>query len=486
MSRLRHLTPENTEFVVLSFEGPDSYSLAGGLGVRVNHLSSTLSAMGFPTHLFFIGDPKLAGEETSPNGKLILHRWCQWISNYHPNGVYDGESGKVRDYTDSIPGFVREHVILPALAGGKAVVVLGEEWHTTEAMCRLSDLLQAEGVRDRVIMFWNANNTFSFDRIDWNRLNLRTTITTVSRYMKHLMWRMGLNPLAIPNGIPASLLGRVNEKAAQQLRNALGADVTLCKVARWDPDKCWDAAVEATAELKRDGLRTTLVARGGIEPYGTVVMDRARSLGLEVKQAVVRDKSPGGYLEALCEAGRADVIEVRSPLPLDFLRVIYRAADSVLANSGHEPFGIVGLEAMAAGGIAFTGCTGEDYAIPFVNAFVLETSDPAEITNYVTYLREYPDESKRIRRMARRSARHFTWEAAAKNLISRVENRARVQEILAGRPEPLPLPGFEFEAADIGSHTAELSDTVPLRHPYAPHPFDEDMIRLMKPASSPG
>jgi hypothetical protein len=40
------------------------------------------------------------------------------------------------------------------------------------------------------------------------------------------------------------------------------------------------------------------------------------------------------------------------------------SADAVFANSGHEPFGLVGLETMAAGGVACTGCSGEDYAIP--------------------------------------------------------------------------------------------------------------------------
>jgi hypothetical protein len=120
---------------------------------------------------------------------------------------------------------------------------------------------------------------------------------------------------------------------------------------------------------------------------------------------------------------------------LNSLRVIYRAADGVLANSGHEPFGIVGLEAMAAGGIAFTGSTGEDYAIPFVNAFVLETANPMEIVGYAMYLREYPNEGIRIREAGRRTARYFTWEAAVQNLIGKLENQARIQELLHGKPK---------------------------------------------------
>ena len=117
--------------------------MAGGLGVRVANLSRALAQEGFPTHLFFIGDPDLRGEETTLGGKLNLHRWCQWISRYYPRGVYEGEDEKVNDFNSSIPGFVTDRIIKSALEKEKLVVVLGEEWHTAETMCRLSDLLLA-------------------------------------------------------------------------------------------------------------------------------------------------------------------------------------------------------------------------------------------------------------------------------------------------------------------------------------------------------
>jgi len=473
--RWRKITPENTEFVMLCFEGPDQYSFAGGLGARVSHLSLALVKMGFTTHLFFIGNPDLQGEEIRFGGKLILHRWCQWISRYYLNGVYEGEEGKLYDFTESIPWFVKERVVKPTLVKGKLVVILGEEWQTTEAMCRLSDVLHSEGLRERVVMFWNANNTFSFDRIDWGWLNYATTITTVSRYMKHIMWRMRLNPLVIPNGIPISLLRRVDDAEAGRVKELLDADMVLCKVARWDPAKRWRQAVEATARLNDMGMRTVLVARGGTEPYGEQVIDKARALGLKVKEATTFH-STHDSLSALRNTRPAHVVDIRSPLPLSFLRVLYRASDGVLANSGHEPFGLVGLETMAAGGVAFTGCTGEDYAIPFVNSFVLETSDPMEIVHNVTYLREYPEESTRIRQAARHTARYFTWDAALKNLITKLENQARIQEILVGKPKAAPLPLFELEDGAPEDNSRLMADTgemaeaqVMRRVSYQPH-----------------
>jgi hypothetical protein len=55
--RYRRITPGNTEFVTLAFEGPDPCFCAGEPGVRVRGLSTGLASIGFPLHLFFVGDP---------------------------------------------------------------------------------------------------------------------------------------------------------------------------------------------------------------------------------------------------------------------------------------------------------------------------------------------------------------------------------------------------------------------------------------------
>ncbi len=427
------IRPENTQFVILCFEGPDGYAMAGGLGVRIVNLATTLAGMGFITHQFFVGDPKLPGVERFAGANLLLHRWCQWISEYYPAGVYEGENEKFSDFNDSIPGFVTDNIIVPAAAEGKLTVVLGEEWHTAEAICRLHDILALRGCRDKAILFWNVNNTFSFHRISWNRLKSAATITTVSRYMKHVLWGMGVNPFVIPNGIPSTLLRAVSKEQVESVRRSLDADVILSKVARWDPAKGWDSAVEAVRRLKDRGIRTTLLARGGSEPHGDQIRYKARSLGLKVTEATL-DPVKQSYLGALRKAAPADIIDLRFPVPLEFLRIIYRACNAVLANSGHEPFGIVGLETMAVGGIAFTGCTGEDYAIPYINAFVMDTGDPREIESSLLYLREFPEEEAKVRRRAKATARYFTWEYSGKNLISKLEHQARLQGLIA--PDP--------------------------------------------------
>ena len=47
------LSPQSITFCLLSFEGPDRYAQAGGLGVRITHLAETLTDRGSDTNLIF-------------------------------------------------------------------------------------------------------------------------------------------------------------------------------------------------------------------------------------------------------------------------------------------------------------------------------------------------------------------------------------------------------------------------------------------------
>jgi len=239
-----------------------------------------------------------------------------------------------------------------------------------------------------------------------------------------------VNPLVIANGIPSALLGEVDGGLAGRLRDATAAGILLSKVARYHPDKNWGPAVEATARLKAGGRRSVLLARGGIEPHGAEIMSRARASGLKTRDVDAAGDGEGDCLRAIEKAGKADYLNLRFHCPQQFLRVVYNASDAVLANSSHEPFGLVGLEAMAAGGVAFTGSTGEDYARHLQNSVVLDTADPREIEAYVSYLLDHPDQSHRIRHAGRETAAQFTWDRVVANLLRQLERQARVQGVL--------------------------------------------------------
>ena len=397
-------------FVLLSFEGPDTYSRAGGLGTRVSDLASALATQGLETHLFFIGSPDLPGYELRCDGALHLHRWCQWISQHHPGGVYDNEEGKLYDWNMSVPPWIAENLLQGCVDSGRRLVVIAEEWHTSWSIVQLSCLARDKGLSDHVQFFWNANNSFGFERVPWPELDAAATITTVSRFMKHHMWRFGVDAHVIPNGIASQWLEPCDRGAVQNLKRATEGRLLLTKVARWDPDKRWLMAIDAVGELKVRGLKPLLVARGGIEEHGREVVARARSNGLEAASVTCADSSAAALWRAVRTAPPSDVVFIESPLSRPQLQCLYRASEGVLANSGIEPFGLVGLEAMACGGLSFLGATGEDYATPGHDAISLQSASPRELVGHLVYMRQNPERAARLRQQARRTATRFTWD----------------------------------------------------------------------------
>ena len=406
---------------MVSFEGPDQYSLAGGLGVRARELCRALGAAGYATTLVFIGDPTRAADELDHGVRLL--RWGQEISARNPAGVYQGEEEKVDHLVATLPRVLADEVVRPAAAAGRVVALLAEEWQTAAACNAISDELWRRGLRDRCAILWNANNLYGFERINWDALSYVAAITTVSRYMKHLMWSWDVNPLVIPNGIPAAALQPVDATACAEVRGAADCDVLAFKIGRFTPDKRWLQAVDAIAELRAGGLSARLLVRGGIEPHGGEVLAYARSRGLSVHDWTRPVEDAAGVAAALRGGGRGGapaVVNLRSFLPDAVIPVLYTAADGVLANSGHEPFGLVGLEAMAAGGVAFVGATGEEYARPWANAVVVETDDGVEVASALQGLLERPALARRVRATARSDAAELTWERVIDGLLERL------------------------------------------------------------------
>lgn len=403
------------QFHVLSFEGPDGYARAGGIASRIDGLTRALAAYGYETHLWFVGDPERPGHERI--GALHLHRWCQWLSRHHPGGVYDGEEGKREDFVRSLPPFLLEEHLLPHLSAGGEAVILAEEWHTADAVLHLDWLLRERRLRERVSVLWNANNDFGFDRIAWRRLDRASVITTVSRFMKHSLWNHGVDPIVIPNGLSPDAFEAPEAAAVRAFQRRFEGRTVLAKVARFDPDKRWLGALEIVDALRTRGERPLLLARGGAEAHGHEVMAVAAARGLHVVERTGSGTGVRALLAQLEGTEHADVVALRTPIDPEARRVLFRASDAVLANSGREPFGLVGLETMAAGGVAVTGCSGEDYAVPGRNALVMQTPDPLEFVGLFRRLRANPAEEAEIRRQGRETAKSYAWQEVIRRQV---------------------------------------------------------------------
>jgi glycosyltransferase involved in cell wall biosynthesis len=226
-----------------------------------------------------------------------------------------------------------------------------------------------------------------------------------------------VNPLVIPNGLPIEALIRPERQAVAAFRARLRHRTVLCKVARWDPDKRWILAVDIVGALKQQGWRPLLIARGGVEAHGGEVLGAAARAGLRVAERVFLEPGIHGLLKAVENLEEIDVVNLRSAITLPPRRVLFHAASAVLANSGHEPFGLVGLETMAVGGVACTGCSGEDYAVPGYNALVLETNDPREFTALFSELHADPLRERGLRRAGSATAKQYIWSEIIQHLL---------------------------------------------------------------------
>jgi glycosyltransferase involved in cell wall biosynthesis len=395
-------------FVILSFEGPDVYSHVGGLGTRVTGLSSALAHMGFETHVFFVGDPRLPEDEATQGGRLNLHRLCRQASRRHPENAYDGQEEKLREWR-ALPLRLEVELLAPRVARGGQVVVIAEEWQTAGTMIALRRIVERRRWQHRVRLMWNANNTYCFDSIDWSALRSGVTITTVSRHMKQVMAAMGVEAMAVPNGITECWLDQAPAAGVRALSALFSGRLSLVKVARWDSDKGWCVSIDAVAALKSMGLQPLLLARGGAEPYGRTVLEWAAQQKLSVSRVSWGGTGVEHVVEALRPHMPADIVLLETYLSESQRRSLFKAADAVLANSRWEPFGLVGLETMSAGGVAVVGCTGEDYATPGFDSLSTQTGAPFELVRQLVQLKESPPLSRRLRRRARASAARYVW-----------------------------------------------------------------------------
>lgn len=429
-----YISPKNTSFILLSFEGPDKYSLIGGLGTRIVELSKTISEHGFENHLYFVGDPSF--EKTSINQKTILHRECGPICEKYPENVYSGEHEKIKMWNETIPVKIIKEAIIPAAQKGMMTVIMAEDWHTADSVIIIDQLLKANGLRDYCVILWNINNEYGLGEVRLSELSKACTITTVSDFMtKRIKALYGIDAAPIPNGIPSRVIGEPSSEMRGALRSCFNG-MLLQKVARYDSDKNWISAIETLSLLKKAGCRPCLLMRGGAQMYRSEVISRINDLGLSYVTVALKEPNFEMITDALRRYSHFDIIEMDFFIPEDLLMVMYGTADIVFANSVYEPFGIVGLEVMAKKGIAVLGCTGEDYASDRINSIRTDSENPEELKNTVIDIMNDAELREKIRENGLKTAKTFTWDRALSILIDHIEAIAKdynIREIGIGK-----------------------------------------------------
>ncbi|MFI0165099.1 D-inositol-3-phosphate glycosyltransferase [Streptomyces sp. NPDC017095] len=189
-------------------------------------------------------------------------------------------------------------------------------------------------------------------------------------------------------------------RAAARARLGLPQDALIPLFAgRIQPLKAPDILLRAVAVLleRRPELRSRLLVPVVGGPSGS---------GLA---------KPEGLQKLAARLGIADVVRFRPPVGQEQLADWFRAASVLVMPSYSESFGLVAIEAQAAGTPVLAASVG---GLPVAvrdgeTGFLVQGHDPADYANVLRRFADAPDLPARMGRAAARHAQSFGWDTAA-------------------------------------------------------------------------
>ncbi|MYW20720.1 D-inositol-3-phosphate glycosyltransferase [Streptomyces sp. SID486] len=124
---------------------------------------------------------------------------------------------------------------------------------------------------------------------------------------------------------------------------------------------------------------------------------------------------PEGLQKLAARLGVADVVRFRPPVGQEQLADWFRAASVLVMPSYSESFGLVAIEAQAAGTPVLAASVG---GLPVAvrdgeTGFLVQGHDPADYARVLARFADDPDLSARMGRAAARHAQSFGWDTAA-------------------------------------------------------------------------
>lgn len=367
--------------------------LAGGMNVFLRGLLPGLARRGIPT------DVLTRGTGTSPvttvpcPGVRIVHVPCGWKTPPSREGALD-----------ALPRFVAESRRLLASIAPAVDVVSAHYWMSGVAALRLFpshrpplafsyhtvEALKGRpaGTRpDRLFLARTAAEDLLAREADRVVCFTRRDLEATRRVFPHLAGKGAV----IPPGVDGAFRRPPGRTEARRLLGIPPRAFLFLLVARPDPEKNVSRAVAAFRDMDRGG---SLLVAG-------------------------QERPPGPLPEGVVYAG---------PVPHARMPRLYAAADAVLCPSLYESFGLVQLEAMAAGVpvIVPRGGYWGNRIRRDGGGLVYDPAKGDGIGDAMRAVRRDGDLRERLRREAVRAASAFTWErctASWARLLSTLSRR---------------------------------------------------------------
>ncbi len=397
--------------LMLSWEFPPV--VVGGIARHVHDLAISLCRLGVGVTVLTAGDAGSAPVETT--GDLVIHR-------VRPgNPVPMDFVGHVMQLNLNL----LERALSLAGEGGFSLVH-AHDWVTAYAGKALKHGLGLPLVATIHATEWGRNNGLHNDLqryisdVEWWLGFEAWRVICCSRYMagelRQVFQLPGDKLRTIPNGVYPEDFAAANPSAELRGRFAAPDEKIIFHVGRLVREKGLDVLLEAMPWILRRYPKVKLIVagRGGHEQE---LRDHARRLGIYNRVYFA------GYLDD----------RTRNSL--------YRLADAAVFPSLYEPFGIVALEAMAAGTPPVVSDTGglSEVVVHGRNGLKMRTGDAQSLAENVLWMLQHPGHVARMRERASVDVRtlHNWADIAARTLHVYSEVLAESGEVAAGKRPPL-------------------------------------------------
>ncbi|HHU81407.1 MAG TPA: glycosyltransferase family 4 protein [Firmicutes bacterium] len=429
------------KILVLSWEFPPR--VVGGIAAHVYDLTLALAGQDQEVHVLTAGLPDAPEEEEI--GGVIVHR----VAGNNPK-PFDFISGVLQLNLNLV-----EKAVSLKREGDGFQIIHSHDWVTAYAGKLLKHAWRLPLVATVHATEWGRNNGLHnplqryISDVEWWLTYESWKVICCSSYMYDELQRIFQLPpdklRIIPNGVyPEKFRRLTGDPAAIRGKFAAPDEKIVFFVGRLVREKGLDLLLEAAVRILERFRRVKFIIAGK-GPYEPRLKEKARNLGIYHKVYFC------GYLDD----------ETRNAL--------FRLADVAVFPSLYEPFGIVALEAMAAGTPVVVNDTGGlgEVVRHGENGLKASPGDIGSLADNILRLLSHPEEGEVLRNLAAREVEEvYNWGKIARQTLAVYEEVW--QEYLASPWKPMDKDDLYHHGSRVFPAPANDGESVrePALHRY--------------------